>query len=79
MNDHVGRPSIRLQTGVTQRNSEFPGRHDLSPELIVRNIYGYIEKFLKIKVKIMEDIILSETYTTGSLSVVEDLDIDIVS
>lgn len=62
MNDHVGRPSIRLQTGVTQRNtqygsnpnaSEFPGRHDLSPELIVRNIYGNIEKFLKIKVKIM--------------------------
>lgn len=49
MNDHVGRPSIRLQTGVTQRNtqygrnrntSEFPGRHDLSPELIVINIQG---------------------------------------
>lgn len=62
MNDHVGRPSIRLQTGVTQRNtlygcnrnaSEFPGRHNLSPELIVRNIYGYIEKFPKIRVKIM--------------------------
>lgn len=70
MNDHVGRPSIRLQTGVTQRNtqygrnrntSEFPGRHDLSPELIVRNIY---------RVKIMYETILS---------VVDDLDIDIVS